>query len=155
MNKRNVVIIVGVLVGLLAVVFGVMLSQRGQEVSGVQDKRSGPKITISPDEYDWGDIQIDEKALATFTVTNSGDENLLIYRISTSCACTKASFTNSDTVSDVTIESGDSETLEVVFDPQFHDDQVLGEVVREVYIKTNDPDKSEVTIPLIGILVDN
>jgi hypothetical protein len=51
------------------------------------------------------------------------------------------------------IAPGEEAELLVTFDPNLMEVEVLGEVYREVYILTNDPNTPEVVIPLTAVVV--
>lgn len=100
-----------------------------------------PRIAVTPNSYDFGTIPY-EKVEHTFLVENIGTKPLEIKGISTSCGCTKG------TVELETIMPGKTTNLLVTFDPNLMDEEVLGEVLRIVYIKSNDPKQSEVEVEI-------
>lgn len=100
----------------------------------------GADISIDPKEHDFGVIpQYGGTVETTFTVTNAGTEVLEIGELMTSCSCTSAS------ISGTSIAPGDSATLTVVFDPDFHEEPE-GRFTRTVYIPSNDPDTPEAEV---------
>jgi rhodanese-related sulfurtransferase len=100
----------------------------------------GPKITFDRVLHDFGVIpQFGGTVETTFTITNEGAKNLEIGTITTSCSCTSA------TISDSSIEPGDSATLTVVFDPDFHEEP-LDVFKRTVFLPTNDPKNPEAEV---------
>jgi hypothetical protein len=106
---------------------------------------SGPKISVTPPSYDLGIVKYEEGAKYTFKITNEGSEPLEILRLSTSCACTKATMNEGEKI----IPAGGSADLFVSFDPSVHkDDSDLGEIFRVVYIKSNDSNNSEVEVEI-------
>ena len=112
----------------------------------------GPAITITPSRYDLGTVIYGEVAEHTFVVKNSGDEPLEILRLSTSCGCTKAAMAKEDKV----IAPGQSANLLVTFDPAVHkDDSDLGDLIRIIYVRTNDPENSEVEVEITAKVVKN
>ena len=108
---------------------------------------SGGSVKVSPLTYDFGDVY-PEKGLVstTFTVENVGGEILKINKLSTSCGCTVAKMDLSD------MPASSKREMVVTFDPNAHADQ-SGEIVREIYLKTSDPENPEVAIELMGNVV--
>ncbi|MCF7890667.1 DUF1573 domain-containing protein [Candidatus Bipolaricaulota bacterium] len=100
-----------------------------------------PKLEVTPENYDFGEIQ-PEPIDREFQLKNTGGAPLQIKRVTTSCSCT------SGEIKDRTIEPGKSSSLVVTFDPTAMDPPIRGEVLRMVYIQTNDPDREEVRIKI-------
>jgi hypothetical protein len=63
---------------------------------------------------------------------------LVIESVSTSCGCTSAQ------VIPTTLEAGGSGVLQITFDSGAHGPEELGQVMRQVFIASNDPDQPEV-----------
>lgn len=116
-----------------------------------------PQIQVIPPSHNFGPIPQEERAV-TIAVSNTGESNLRITEITTSCFCTSAVFKvggrTSPTFSGPTPQNGWSETLlpgqegslEVTYDPTMFSD--LGQVTRTVFIHSNDPDDSTVEIEI-------
>ncbi len=107
----------------------------------VSSSGSGPKISVSPKSWDFGTIP-QEKAAKTFTLQNAGDAVLEIKRVSTSCGCTTASVEKDE------LMPGESTGLVVQFDPNSMEPPDAGEILRVVYIKSNDPNMPELEIEI-------
>lgn len=94
----------------------------------------GPKISFARELHDFGQVpQLGGVVTTEFTVFNKGDSNLEINSISTSCGCTTAEIDFN------IIKPGESATLKVFFDPNFHKEPD-GIFKRTVFLETNDPD---------------
>jgi hypothetical protein len=78
----------------------------------------------------------------TLTLFNSGTDTLRVRNITTSCGCTVAK------VSDKRIPPGDSVRLAVSFDSK----DVSGDIVRHVYIKSNDPVRDSLNVTFTGTI---
>ncbi len=105
----------------------------------IQNKSSQPPtISISEEEWDFGKIKEDERPVHSFTIKNTGREELVISRIRSSCGCA-ATMLSSDN-----IQPGKSAELKVTFNPTGYN----GLVKKDVYIESNDPQlpKTKVTI---------
>ncbi|MFA4871667.1 MAG: DUF1573 domain-containing protein [Patescibacteria group bacterium] len=120
-------------------------NSEANENSANQNLSQGPAIQITPAAFDWGTVIYGEIAQKTFTIANAGNQPLEILRLSTSCGCTKATMAENDKI----IAPGQSAEMSVTFDPAVHqDDMDLGEIVRVVYIKSNDSQKPEAEVEL-------
>ncbi len=74
-----------------------------------------------------------------------------IYRVSTSCGCTKAS------IDTKMIEPGETAKVIVNFEPALHRSFKKGEVVkmeRTVYIRSNDPETPEKAVSVTATIVE-
>ena len=101
---------------------------------------SGSKISIADPFYDFGVIpQSGGTVSKDFVVKNAGSEILEIGTLTTSCSCTSAS------ISESSIDLGDSAVLTVVFDPDFHEEPT-GVFKRTVFIPNNDPGTPEAEV---------
>ena len=90
-----------------------------------------PRVNIPSVSYDFGSVYSSWDLTHTFAVQNTGDVDLVIDNLVTSCGCTVAELTN-----DV-IPPGQRADLTVTFDANFH--ETSGEVTRLVWFATNDP----------------
>ena len=127
-----------------------------------KNQPGNPKIEIAPAEYDAGQVPINGGLVKkTFEVKNSGIGALKIENIWTSCMCTKAVLKVGDKTSpefgmpehgsspafwSEEIKAGETAELEVIFDPLAHGPQGIGQIVRAVYLATNDPEKTKAEI---------
>ncbi len=101
---------------------------------------SGAEISIPNDFYDFGVIpRSGGTVLHEFIISNPGSENLEVGSLTTSCSCTTASIDQN------IIRPGESATLTVIFDPDFHEEP-LGQFKRTVFIPTNDPNTPEAEV---------
>ena len=98
-----------------------------------------PRIVIEPPFQDLGEVP--QKPLeVAYTVRNEGGSPLVIEKISTSCGCTRAEMEQS------TLAPGEAVTLRVVLDPV--EDNLYGDILRMVYIRSNDPENPEAEVEL-------
>jgi len=102
------------------------------------------RLLVQPGSYDFGAVSV--KAETTFLMRNTGDAPLEILGLSTSCGCTAA------WADQQVIMPGAQTTLHVSFDPTVHED-IQGQVFRQVYVRSNDPDQPEATIDLRATIV--
>lgn len=129
-----------------------------------QESYSGaPKIEINPKEYDAGTVSMASGLVKkTYEIKNTGEGDLKIERIWTSCMCTTATLKVRDKISpefgmhdsplfwSEKIVPGQTGFLEVTFDPAFHGPQGIGPVMRAVYLSTNDPQNKKAEIRLMA-----
>lgn len=110
----------------------------------------GPIISLSPLKNDLGTVIYGDVATYTIKVANIGDADLVIRKISTSCGCTKAKIEEADKV----IAPGKSANVAVSFDPAVHKDETdIGEIVRIIYVNSNDPKNPEVQSELNALVI--
>ncbi len=103
-----------------------------------------PHIEITPASYDFGNIPY-TKVETRFQVRNAGGSPLEITGVSTSCGCTTAE------IESKSLLPGAITGLHVTFDPQLMGEE--GDILRVVYIKSNDPQQPEVEIELRGMVI--
>ena len=110
-----------------------------------------PQIVLEPQQVDLGDVSTKEgKVETSITINNTGQKDLIVDSLSTSCACTTVSVVNNGQEGPVfgagtppkgwstTIRPGETAELRIYYDPSVHQD-ARGLVIREVYISSNDP----------------
>jgi hypothetical protein len=93
-----------------------------------------PIITIEPALQDLGD-QPQQLIDLVYTIKNTGNADLIIEKVSVSCACTTAEMEKN------TIPPGESAKLRVKFDPA--EDNLFGEIQRIIYLRSNDQNQPE------------
>lgn len=117
--------------------------------SSAQNSGGKPHLELGETEYDFGTVPITGGVLKkTFEIKNSGDGDLVIGPIWTSCHCTSAVFKwngkQSPEFNMIKVpwsqKLAPSETgqIEVTFDPAFHGPSGIGEAVRAIFFETND-----------------
>lgn len=122
-----------VAVGLLA-----LLAVSGCAVRGIQ----GPgRIALSATEFDLGIIPNTGPVSHSFEVRNVGEGWLEIVGVGTSCGCTTAD------VARHRLAPGEATDLVVTFDPRAHGGET-GTFLRQVYIRSNDPETPEAVLTL-------
>ena len=87
-----------------------------------------------------GDVVNGEIINRDVTVYNQGEAPLVVEAVSTSCGCTKA------TLDPMTIPAGGSGILHLEFDSGAHGPELTGELMRQVFIASNDPRQPEVIL---------
>ena len=91
--------------------------------------QDGPKIELPKTVWNIGVIKIDEEAIHTFKVINIGSEELEITQIRSSCSCLKIELTSKK------IQPNEYAEIKA----KFKEDERLGEVIKTIYIDSNDP----------------
>ena len=133
MNKK--IILVSLLVILGIAIYGYLKSVPAAE----NPTADAPKIEITPQSFDFGEIKYGEIAEYTFKVKNSGKEVLEIKRVATSCGCTTAK------VSPDKIEPGQTADLLVSYDTgAMSGSHGRGKQERIIYVKSSDPANPQV-----------
>ena len=106
-----------------------------------------PQIMVSETTIQLGDVvngQIIERDLR---VENTGETALTIDAVTTSCGCTQAS------VEPTTIPPGGSGTLHIEFDSGAHGPELTGELIRQVFVASNDPQQPELVVELAATIL--
>lgn len=122
---------------------------RGYRLANAPEER--PQIVLEPQKVGLGDVSTKEgKVEISITIKNTGQTDLIVDRLSTSCACTTVSVINDGQEGPVfgtgtppedwstTIQPGETAKLRIYYDPTFHED-VRGPMMREIYVSSNDP----------------
>ncbi len=110
-----------------------------------------PQIVLEPQKADLGDVSArEDKVETSITIRNTGQQDLIVDGLSTSCGCTTVSVVNNSQEGPVfgpgtppkgwstTIRPGETAELRIYYDPNVHKD-ARGPMIREVYVSSNDP----------------
>lgn len=152
MNNKAVI-----MVGLasIMIIFGAYYIVSKEAKTNVEAKTysledaSRPKVETSETFQDMGKIKVSDAKTASFTVKNVGQEPLQLLDITTSCGCTVGQVRYQGDKSrefgmhdggdyDQEIMPGTEAIVDVIYRPYVM--PVYGEVGREVYVSTNDPE---------------
>jgi hypothetical protein len=101
-----------------------------------------PNIVVEESSLDLGNVVNGDIVSRDLTVRNGGEADLEIESIITSCTCTQA------TVNPMTIPAGESGILHIEFDSGFHGPDLAGPLIRQVFIRSNDPKTPELQVEL-------
>lgn len=104
----------------------------------------GPRITFDKTNHDYGKVLYGETVTEEFTFTNSGDEPLIIEKLSSSCGCTKAVKGSREVP-----PKGKSKIVAAFDTTGFRP----GRKVQTVTVHSNDPNTPEVTLTLSADVV--
>lgn len=154
MNKNIIQLVLAFILGVIFILLLSLIFRGGMTISMMEQWGTNkelvpgnydgnpPRIEFDKTEYDFGLISKSDGIVFTnFVVKNTGESNLIIKKITTSCGCTTAE------ISKKIILPGGAAILTVVFDPNFHKEPE-GKFERIVFLETNDPfnPESEVKI---------
>lgn len=117
-----------------------LLKRSGGAVGQINSSGLLPIVEAKEREFDFGVIEKKNGIVSTtFVIKNEGKGVLKIKSsdITTSCGCTKAEVDKGE------VSTGESATLTVFFDPNFHEEP-QGRFFRSIFVPTNDPDNSEI-----------
>ncbi|MBE2199512.1 MAG: DUF1573 domain-containing protein [Anaerolinea sp.] len=101
-----------------------------------------PEIVINEISLQLGDVVNGAVIQRELIVQNQGQADLNIEAVTTSCDCTQAS------VEPMTIPPGGSGTLHIEFDSGAHGSELTGQIIRQVFIASNDPQQPEIVVEL-------
>ena len=97
-----------------------------------------PDIAVATKRHDFGQVKQGDVVSTEIAVRNTGNKELKIESVATSCGCTSAQ------VKPKIIPSGGEGKLVIRYDSGSHPDK--GPIERHIYIASNDPEKAEVDI---------
>ncbi len=101
-------------------------------------KVTGPAIELDPPRFDFGDLPQEHIERVTCTVRNGGTETLKIHEVTSDCGCTVAQ------IPDSTLAPGESVDLSITFSTR----HFSGEVIKNVFLRSNDPGAPKARIRL-------
>lgn len=147
-----------VVVLIFIVIFSVKENKQAQSQASIisysKNDKDKPKLAISATFSDLGKMKVKDEKTAEFSLENSGNKPLQLFQISSSCDCTfgvveidgKTSpefgmHARSSWVG--TLDPGKKAILKVIYRPYIM--PVSGEITRDVYVQTNDPDNPKLT----------
>ncbi len=116
-----------------------------------------PKVSVSSTFSDLGNMKVQDEKTAQFEIENKGNKPLQLYKISSSCDCTFGQVTIDEVKSPEfsmhagspwvgEVAPGKKAVLSVIYKPSIM--PVSGVVTRDVYVQTNDPEKSNLTFTI-------
>jgi hypothetical protein len=105
------------------------------------------QIEVETLEFDFGEIQLGDTVWRDMQLSNAGTSELVIDRIVGSCDCTRGSVTESE------IPAGGSTLLRISFASAELYGDVVGPIIRSVYIYSNDPNQPELKVSFSGTIV--
>jgi hypothetical protein len=123
MNRRTIVVL-----AILTVIF----------LTACKSQTS--QIELELQSFEFGDVVNGTIVEKDISITNRGRAPLTLEEIATSCGCTTAE------VNLTTIQPGESAVLHIEFDSGAHGPEMTGELMREVFMRTNDPQSPEVLV---------
>ncbi len=167
-NKR---VLIGIIAAAAIVLFGgvVLLSNSSAgPAKGNLEKVAGAKVESVETNFDFKDIPYSGgNAVHEFKIKNTGDKDLKVGNMATSCMCTKVYLktelgngpefgmkghsSSSDWTG--TLSPGKEGSIVAVFDPTAHGPQGVGPMSRFISFETNDPDHPYVEFSFSGNVV--
>ncbi len=89
----------------------------------------GPRLRVDPEAFDFGNVQPQRSLRKVFTLSNGGDEDLVLGTIRADCGCTTAA------VAEATLRPGRSTALTVTLATGDNHEAIL----KRVLVPSNDP----------------
>ncbi|QQG38268.1 MAG: DUF1573 domain-containing protein [Candidatus Kaiserbacteria bacterium] len=147
MDLKTIAISAALIAGIGALLFW----GRASGTSAAPQGGAQSPLTASELQYDFGTISMKDGLVSrTFTIRNGSDAEVVLSDISTSCMCTNAYLLAGDGVKKgpfgmpghgapsskvgERIPSGESRSLEVVYDPNAHGPAGVGSIDRFIYL---------------------
>lgn len=158
------IIIIFILITALILAGGIFFLSKSETSANITASQNA-KASIDLKTFDWGEINMKSGNVSkTFTIKNSGTDTLKLYKVRTSCHCTKAQVKIGDATSPYfgmnpvsswigEVSPGQEAQLEVIFDPAYHGPQGVGPINRLVAVETNDKNNSTIEFSLTGTVI--
>lgn len=108
---------------------------------------SNPQIEVETAAIDLGEVVNGDVVVRDVAVKNVGSADLTIESVSTSCGCTQASLDL------MNIPPGGSATLHIEFDSGAHGEALTGDLVRQIFVVSNDPQQAEAIVELTATIL--
>ena len=133
LNRRLLSRLAGLLAG------AVLLAVGGAATAQAADA-SGPVATVPQPTHDFGFVVADQRLTHTFTITNSGDEPLEIFKVRPGCGCTIAN------EHPKWIAPGDTGDFPFTLSTK----RMKGKFSKPITVETNDPNNKSLRLTLTG-----
>lgn len=137
MNQKSSIIII------ILAILGLAIIGYFRAVPGVENQTDNrPQIEVTPQTFDFNEIEYGSIAKHTFKIKNLGKETLEIKKIATSCACTSAEVGKKILGPDEEIDLNVSYNTGLMGDSP----HAKGEQERIIYVKSNDPINPQIEV---------
>lgn len=165
-------ILIGIAIITLVILGGAMifLNNTPSSTKATLQKTVGAKIETLETNFDFKDIPYSGgNAIHEYKIKNTGDKDLEIANMNTSCACSKTYFKSVKGESlkfsmkgmsapsnwKGILTPGEEGSVFFSFDPTYHGPSAVGPISRIVSFETNDPDHPYVELSFSGNVVKN
>ncbi len=154
--------IIGVSVVTVAIIVGAIVLFSNQKPAPKREELGSASMTIDKKSEDFGSMKVSDERRAAFTITNTGDSILRIWKVATSCDCTAATVKIGDTETPEfsmagmmsseranwlgEVPAGKNAVLTVIYRPSVM--PVNGPITRQVNFSTNDPNNPDVQVSI-------
>lgn len=152
MNNKSIIIVAVISILIIFGAYYIVSKEANTNVEAKtysKEDASRPKVETSETFQDMGKIKVSDVKTASFTVKNVGQEPLQLLDITSSCGCTVGQVQYQGQKSrefgmhdggnfDQEILPGTEAIVDVIYRPYVM--PVYGEIGREVYVSTNDPE---------------
>ncbi len=139
MNKRLVCALLCLgLTGWISIVGNVS----AEDAANASAAAKKPTIKFEEPQFNFGTIRQGDKVDHEFKFKNAGTDILKITNVSTSCGCTAAGPSSQE------IPPGGEGTIKVTF----NSGNFLGQITKNVFVNSNDPDQPQARLGLVGAI---
>lgn len=104
---------------------------------------AAPKIQFDKESLDFGKVKSGDPISVTYKVTNTGDSDLQITGVKSSCGCTKAEARKT------TLAPNESTSIDAVFNSSGFG----GQITKSIAITSNDPTRQSLSLSLRGEVI--
>lgn len=153
-------IIIGVVLASVVIIGGGIAMFSNAKPAPKREDQGTASMTIDKKSADLGSMKVSDEKKATFTITNTGDSVLRVWKVVTSCSCTAATVKIGDTETPEfsmagmmgtdranwlgEVPAGKSALLTVIYRPSIM--PVQGPITRQVTFSTNDPQNQDIEV---------
>ncbi len=154
--------IIGISAVTLAIIGGAIVMFSNQKPAPKREDLGTASMSIDKTTVDLGSMKVSDERKATFTITNTGNSILRIWKVATSCDCTAATIKIGDTETPEfsmagmmstdkanwlgEVPAGQKAILTVIYRPSVM--PVSGPITRQVNFSTNDPKNQDVQVSI-------
>ncbi len=107
-----------------------------------EGQNKDPQIRFEEREYNWGTAFEGDKVVHVFSFTNTGDGELVIDKVSSSCGCTVA------LLSEKVIPPGEKGEIKATFDST----RRAGKQTKTITVQSNDPNEPSAKLTITGLI---
>jgi len=164
MDKKTIITTILIVVGILGLFM--ILGKNNQEPTKINSGEESTLLVEGESIYDFGNISMkDGLTEHIFKVTNSGDKDVFLKKIETSCMCTIAYLESSNgkkgpfgmaghgggsSSANENIKTGDSLDIRVVYDPNAHGPAGVGIIDR--FVNLTDANGNELQLEIKAVV---
>ncbi|MGI6320625.1 MAG: DUF1573 domain-containing protein [Bacteroidales bacterium] len=108
------------------------------------DRLNAPKIHVDNEKFVFEAVEMGQIVNHNFVITNNGKDPLIIRKVKASCGCTAT------TPEKTTLQAGESTNIKTAFNTSGR----KGNQYKSINVITNDPERSNITLSVSGMVLE-